>query len=110
MSLFRVSDYATAKEKPKDQTRTGTKTRIPTQHRTPNLRCGICGRRPARRYPIGEKEVRILCDICVARFKAGAGDSEKPHFVKASSLAHMPDMREDIGDRARGIQPHQQDT
>ena len=77
------------KERPKDQRVVGKRAKIPTQHKTPNLRCGQCGRKPAKRYPVSEKEVRLLCSECLARFQAGSNTGEKPNFVKASKLHRL---------------------
>lgn len=49
--------------------------------------CSQCPSKHAKKYPISEKEVRILCDNCLNR-SLNKERKEKPTFIKASSLYH----------------------
>jgi len=51
------------------------------------LKCSICGSKHAERYPISEKEVRILCVSCVQK-NLNKDNIESVSFVKASRMYH----------------------
>ncbi len=78
MSLFRNSDYARKKE-------VVHKTRLPTQHRTINHKCSQCTRKDAKKYSIGEKDVRWLCVVCVIKHN-NKDVREKPNFISAKQF------------------------
>lgn len=49
--------------------------------------CSICKSRLAEKYPISEKEVRILCQVCVTK-SLNRDRKERVNYVKASELYH----------------------
>lgn len=61
------------------------KTRLPTKNKTPNLKCFICGFRPAKRFVISEKEVRILCAVHENNFLQ-KDEKNTVNFVRGSKL------------------------
>ena len=94
MSLFRKSDYSEASKKNKVVSprrgshggiATSKKIRLPTQYRTLKHKCSQCIRTDAKKYYIGEKEVRWLCPVCVIK-NNNKNSKETPNFVKASRL------------------------
>jgi hypothetical protein len=94
MSLFRYSDYTAESKKNKVVSSrrgshggiaTGSKIRLPTQHRSPSHPCSHCERKDAKKYYLTEKECRWLCPVCVIK-NNNRNSKEKPHFVKASQL------------------------
>jgi ribosomal protein L37AE/L43A len=94
MSLLRQSDYEQASKKNKiisprrgshGGVTTSKKITLPTQHRSPHHNCSQCTRKDARKYNIGPKEVRWLCDVCVIKNK-NKDLKEKPNFISARKL------------------------
>lgn len=85
MSLFKNSDYAHSKEKPKNQKVTSKKVRLPTELRTKRHPCSQCPATNATRIKISDKECRWLCTNCYTKFQ-NKDISEKPNFIKASRL------------------------
>ena len=49
------------------------------------MKCSQCKNKGASRYPISEKEVRILCFGCVQK-SLNKDRKEKVNYVKASKL------------------------
>ena len=51
------------------------------------MKCSQCKNKGASRYPISEKEVRILCVSCVQK-NMNKDKKEIPNYTKASKLYH----------------------
>ena len=50
------------------------------------MKCSQC-KNKGKRYPISEKEVRVLCDICVQKH-LNKDKKETPNYTRASKLYH----------------------
>ena len=51
------------------------------------MKCSQCKNKGASRYPISEKEVRILCSGCVQK-SLNKDRKEVPNYIKATKLYH----------------------
>lgn len=66
MSLFRWSDYATKKERPKNQRVVQKKIRLPTQLKS--RKCSLCRNIAYKEIRVSDKETRKLCKEHFAMF------------------------------------------
>jgi hypothetical protein len=80
-----LGGIAAARKGTKNQQYTSIKTKLPEQYRTKNLTCALCGRKYARRKPISENEVRILCESCLMQNRR-RDDKYPVEFRRASNL------------------------
>lgn len=51
------------------------------------MKCSQCPSKEAQKYPISEKEIRILCINCVNK-SLNKNRKEKVNYVKAGRLYH----------------------
>lgn len=80
-----ILEALTAARKGKNQQLTSIKTKLPTSYRTKNLTCALCGNKYARRTPISDNEVRILCLDCI-KLNRNRDIRHTPVFQRASKL------------------------
>jgi hypothetical protein len=52
------------------------------------MKCSQCPSKEASRYPISEKEIRILCNNCVNK-SLRKETKEKVNYIRASKLYHV---------------------
>jgi len=74
-----------AARKGKNQRYTSIKTKLPTEYKTKNLTCVLCGNKYAKRIPISDNEVRILCLDCI-KLNQNRDIRHTPVFRRASKI------------------------